>query len=225
MEASSVAHDVRRAAVDIDGRCFEEIGMNLRMFNGGDEGDTELFEDLPEDPVSESQARSTRAGKEFDQEAFEFLERCGATIEDNYVTVHGYPMDALVSGPNGNRFYVDAHGTPDRTDRPQAGMRRTDTIYKFGFKASRLHARGCEYPVLLITSHLPVSRQAQYLLSELQDVLFDAVATNGDFAGARRLHCYFNDEPAPTVWQPAEWRAVQLPLGFTLLDDEGDDDA
>jgi hypothetical protein len=202
--------------------------MTFQLFeNGGDEGQgPELFEDLPEDSVSESQSRASRAGKEFDQEAFEFLEEHGAHVEERYVKVWGYPMDALIVGKNGSRFYVDAHGTPDRTDRHQAGMRRTDTMLKFGFKALRLHQRGCEYPLLLITSHLPKpNSQAEYLLTELNSVLFDAVATVGDLGGTRRLHAYFNAEPAPSEPLPAPWREVQMPLDFDLAIEETDDDA
>jgi hypothetical protein len=202
--------------------------MTFRLFeNDGDDGsEPELFEDLPEDSVSESQSRASRAGKEFDQEAFDFLEEHGAQVEESYVKVWGYPMDALIVARNGSRFYVDAHGTPDRTDRHQAGMRRTDTMLKFGFKALRLHQRGCEFPLLLITSHLPrPNSQAEYLLTELNDVLFDAVATVGDLAGTRRLHAYFNDEPAPTAPLPSAWREVQVPFDFDFTIGEGGDDA
>jgi hypothetical protein len=193
--------------------------MNLNLFEGGsDEGD-DLFEDLPQDAVSEAQARSSLHGKEFDQEAFAFLELCGARILDTYVRVHGYPLDAEIEGQNGARFYVDAHGTPDRRDHSQAGMRRTDTMLKFGFKALRLHAHGCPHPLLLLTSHLPKpSSKAGYFLRELNDVLFDAVATVDDFSGQQRLHQYFTDAPPPREHLPAAWRTTQLPLEFALDD-------
>jgi hypothetical protein len=196
------------------------------LFDGGDDETRapDYFEEVPDDPVSEAQARSSRAGKEFDHEAFAFLERLGAHIEQTYIRVFGYTMDALVVGQNGSRFYVDAHGTPDRTDRPQAGMRRTDTMLKFGFKALRLHQRGCPHPLLLLTSHMPAAdTQSAYFLSELNEVLFDAVGTSGDFAGARRLAAYFTEEPAPSEPFPAEWRAVQLPLDFDFVIDEDSD--
>ena len=78
-------------------------------------GDDPLYEgDLPPDPVSESQARASRDGREFDIEAFEYLERAGARMVQTRVRVGGHPLDAIVEGTNGLRFHVDAHGTPDR---------------------------------------------------------------------------------------------------------------
>ncbi|HMQ25688.1 MAG TPA: hypothetical protein PKA98_06850, partial [Acidimicrobiales bacterium] len=114
----------------------------LFVVEGGadDGGDADLFEDLPADPASESQARSTLHGKEFDAEAVELFESLGATVVEHYPKVDGYPLDLLVEGLNGRRFLVDARGTPDRTDRGKAGLRRQDTVLKFGFKAMRLAA-------------------------------------------------------------------------------------
>ena len=193
----------------------------MKLFEGGPDEPQELFEDLPPDPVSESQARSSLHGKEFDKEALEFLERCGGRVLEDHIEVEGYPLDALFEGANGERFYVDAHGTPDRRDHPQAGMRRTDTMLKFGFKAMRLHQRGCALPLLLVTSHLPKSgSKSAYFLSELNDVLWDAVATVGDLPGAQRLTRYFTESPPLTSHLPAAWRAAQLDLGLRL---DGDD--
>ena len=183
----------------------------------------ELFEELPEDPVSESQARASRHGREFDAEAFEFLESAGATIVRTYVRVGGYPLDALIEGRNGRRFYVDAHGTPDRTDRSQAGMRRQDTMLKFGFKALKLRDRGCNYPLLLVTSHLPkAGTSAAFLLNELSEVVFDAVATFGDLAGHRRLSTYLQDAPPIAQPLPAPWRETQPGLCLDFFDDDDD---
>jgi hypothetical protein len=183
--------------------------------------DEELFEELPVDPVSESQARSSRHGRQFDIEAFEWLEAAGATIVEEYPVVLGYRLDALIEGRNGARFYVDAHGTPDRTDRPNAGLRRTDTMLKAGFKALRLHQRRCEHPLLLVTSHLPRGGKAAFFLVELSDAIFDAFAI-GDPLGLERLRSYLNDAPAPVEPGYCPWRAVQP----SLLDDPfGDDDA
>ena len=172
----------------------EAVRVNLQLFTHDPTVDDtgEWFEDLPADPVSEAQARSTVHRREFDEEAFAFIETAGARVLQRYVRVFGYRLDAVVEGANGARFYLGASGTPDRTDRPQAGMRRQDTMLKFGFKALRLAQRGCPHPVLLVTSHLPrPNSAAAYLLSELNDVLFDAVATTGDLAGQRRLVAYF----------------------------------
>lgn len=204
--------------------------MSGHLFEVSGTESTNPFEDLPRDPVSESQARSSLHGREFDHEAFDFLEQNGAQIIGRYIRVLGYPLDAEVEAPNGMRFYVDAHGSPDRLDHSQAGMRRTDTMLKFGFKALRLHARGCQTPLLLITSHLPkAGTQSAYFLTELEGVLFDAIATVGDLAGRQRLVRYFN-EPAQNVEPlPAPWRGnSQLPLDLDPFGDDSqwnDDDA
>lgn len=193
---------------------------------GGDEDEVpELFEDLPADPVSESQARSSLHGKEFDSLAFEFLEEMGATIIERYTRVGGYPLDALVEGANGRRYYVDARGTPDPTDRPKAGLRRQDTVLKFGFKALRLQQRGCPHPLLLLTSHMPKpGSSSEFLLSELSDSVFDIVPISGDLLGRRRLQHYFGAEEL--VDQVVPWRSVQLGFDFELsLDEEERDDA
>lgn len=208
----------------------------LFAIDGGAEDDCgdELFEDLPADPASESQARSTLHGKEFDAEALELLESLGATLIEEYPKVDGYPLDFLVEGPNGRRLLVDARGTPDRTDRGKAGLRRQDTVLKFGFKAMRLADRGCPHPLVLVTSHLPrPGSSSAFLLSELNDSLLDVVATVGDLAGRRRLEHYLTADlpPGPIEPRPAPWREVQLDFDFTvgadeddeLDDDEGDD--
>jgi len=184
----------------------------------------EEYEDLPPDSASESQARSTLHGKEFDALAEAFLEELGATVIERYLRVDSYPLDFLVEGANGRRFLVDARGTPDRTDRSKAGLRRQDTMLKFGFKALRLAQRGCEHPLLLLTSHLPKEGSSStFLLSELNDVLLDAVAIVGDLKGQRRLQHYFAGALPPGPIEPlaAPWRAVQL--GFDFYKEDADD--
>jgi hypothetical protein len=186
-----------------------------------------LFEpdDIPEpfeepalpDPVSESQARSSLHGKEYDALALEFLEQAGGTIVEVYPRVSGYRLDAVVEGANGARYYVDAHGSPDRTDRPQAGLRRQDTVLKLGFKAMRIHYRRSPYPLIVLTSHMPkAGTSSAYLLSELADSVLDVVGTVGDLAGYRRLHAYLTDIPPPAAPLPAPWRAA--PLSFDDID-------
>jgi hypothetical protein len=196
----------------------------LFVVDGGGEEEDEtpaLFEDLPPDPVSESQARSSTHGKEFDVEALEFVEGLGAEVVERGVLLHGYRLDALVQGANGRRFLVQGHGTPDRTDRRQAGMRRTDTMLKFGFKALRLAQRGCPHPLILLTSHLPrAGSSSAFYLSELNDVLLDAVAVVEDLRGQQRLQHYFTTDGAIEPLD-APWRAVQLGFDF----EEGSDDA
>lgn len=195
--------------------------MSPQLFSvpaGGDADDAaEEFEDLPPDPASESQARSTLHGKEFDALALEFLEEMGATLVERYPRVESYTLDFLVEGANGRRFLVAAHGTPDRTERTKAGLRRQDTMLKFGFKALRLAQRGCPHPLLLVTSHMPKpGSSSEFLLSELNDVLLDAVPVVGDLPGRQRLHHYFSADlpPGPVAPLAAPWRAVQLGLDF-----------
>jgi hypothetical protein len=194
----------------------------MKLFDDGDQS-AEPFEELPDDPVSESQARSSRHGREFDGEAFQFLEDLGARIVERYVRVDGYPLDALIEGTNGRRFYVSAHGTPDRTDRPQAGMRRQDTMLKFGFKALRLRDRGCPHPLLLVTSHMPKKHEsAAFLLTELSDAVFDAVATVGDLAGQQRLREYLHASPIIERPLGAPWRTARVNSQLDFFSDDGD---
>jgi len=107
----------------------------------GDTDDESYEGDLGVDSASEAQARSSMAGREFDELTNEFLERSGATIVERYPRVFGCRLDALVEGANGARFYVFAHGTPDRQDRTQAGLRRSETVLKMSAKAQRLTKR------------------------------------------------------------------------------------
>jgi hypothetical protein len=188
--------------------------------------DRELFEgDLEPDPVSESQARASRDGREFDIEALQYLVSAGATVVQRHVRVEGYRLDALVEGTNGARYYVDAHGSPDRTPRPQAGMRRQDTALKFGYKALYLARQNVAHPLLLVTSHMPSSSQsAARILQDLAntDALWDAVAVGGDFAGFRRLQHYFTSVPPPDRPLSAPWRETTTQLSLEdadLIDD------
>ena len=182
------------------------------LFPVEDSSPDDEFEELPEDdPVSESQARASLHGKEFDADAIELLEGLGATVVERYPRVHNYRFDAEIEGENGVRFLVGAYGTPDRTDRDKAGMKRTDTMLKFGFKALRLRQHGSETPILLITSHLPrEGTQGAFYLSELNDVLLDAVAID-DLRGHQRLRTYFTQD-GPIESLPAPWRSTQLNL-------------
>ena len=190
--------------------------MTLFPVGPGDFG--ELFEDdLEPDPVSGSQARASRDGREFDLDAFEYLEKAGAVIVERYVRVDGFPLDALVEGTNGARFYVDAHGSPDRTPRPQAGMRRQDTMLKFGYKALYLAGQGLVPRLLLVTSHMPApTDSAGRILRDLAkaSALRDAVAVTDDFAGFQRLVRYFKAVPAPErpLWAPWRQKGGQLSI-------------
>jgi hypothetical protein len=101
-------------------------------------------------------------------------------------------------------------------------------MLKFGFKALRLRQRGCPYPLILVTSHMPApARSAAFYLRELgdADALWDAVATHGDFSGLLRLRRYFTDTPPLTTPLPAPWRAVPEQLRLDQLDPFGQGDA
>ena len=65
----------------------------MRLFENDDRGSNEVLE-LPDDPVSESQARSyTVMDSEFDRRgAFEFLESLGTACGGAIVRVDGYPL-------------------------------------------------------------------------------------------------------------------------------------
>lgn len=197
----------------------------LRLFRPELELEAAFEEDLPPDPVSEAQARSSLHGKEFDFLAEQFLASAGGQVLERHLQVLGFPMDFLIEGDNGQRFYVDGHGTPDRTLRAQAGMRRTDTMLKFGFKVLCLKEAGCAYPVILLTSHLPSeTSSAAFYLSKLSATLWDAIAITGDRAGFARLESYLRQVPA--LEQPIEsgWRLgiqQRLVLGVEQERDDG----
>ena len=184
----------------------------MRLFPVEEGPERKLYEgDLDPDPVSESQARSSRDGREFDIEAFDYLEKAGATIVDRYLLVGGYRFDALVEGVSGKRFLVAAHGSPDRTPRAQAGMRRQDTALKFGYRALILAGRPDHHPLLLLTSHMPTEElSAAQILRDVAraKALWDAVQVP-DLAGFRRLQRYFGEDP-PEEPLEAPWRQTQL---------------
>ena len=196
----------------MNGRIFSVPGLDDEPFEG----------DMPLDPVSESQARSSLHGKEYDAQAREYLEGLGAQIVDLFPHPFGYRLDFLVEGANGCRFYVDAHGSPDQTDRPQAGLRRQDTVLKFGYKAFHMSLNRAAHPLVVLTSHLPKPGSSSfYLLAELgiDNRLWDAVATVGDLGGLQRLSRYFDDTPVLTEPLPAPWRARAQPFEFDFDDD------
>ncbi|MFN0090350.1 MAG: hypothetical protein ACKVWR_08805, partial [Acidimicrobiales bacterium] len=96
------------------------------------------------------QGLAAHAGAEFKDLALGFAADAGATVLRRGLLVGHYPVDALIKGGGGARFVVLCHGTPD--DGERAGLRRTDTVLKMGFRAMQL-ARRQHLPVLVLTSH------------------------------------------------------------------------
>lgn len=177
----------------------------------------ELYESLP-DVAAGFQGRGAREGAEFDELALAYLESAGATISQRGGKLAGISIDALVRGANGKVFCVLAHGNIDDGRRP--GLRRTDTVRKAGDTAFLLAEDPYTPPLLVVTSHLPVSdgrsHQAALLLSRHRRVIFDVLATTDDLAGFQRLRRYLTARPAPERPEAAPWWHVpeeQLQLG------------
>jgi hypothetical protein len=177
----------------------------------------EPYESLP-DVAAGFQGRGAREGAEFDELALAYLESAGATITQRGGKLAGISIDALVRGANGKVFCVLAHGNID--DGPRPGLRRTDTVRKAGDTAFLLAEDPYTPPLLVVTSHLPISEgrshQAALLLSRHRRVIFDVVATTDDLAGFQRLRRYLTARPAPERPEPAPWWHVpeeQLQLG------------
>jgi len=175
------------------------------------------YESLP-DVDAGFQGRGAREGAEFDELALAYLESAGATISQRGGKLAGISIDALVRGANGKVFCVLAHGNIDDGRRP--GLRRTDTVRKAGDTAFLLAEDPYTPPLLVVTSHLPVSEgrshQAALLLSRHRRVIFDVVATTDDLAGFQRLRRYLTARPAPERPEAAPWWHVpeeQLQLG------------
>lgn len=176
--------------------------MTLRLVR---DGVPEPYEDLAPGSA-DFQARSSRAGAEFDHEALELVEEAGGVVVRRHLRVDGHPVDALVRGASGAAFLVAAHGTPDRTVRSQAGLRRTDTVLKVGCRAQLLRYGGQAPPLVVVTSHLPApGSEAARLLAELGPSIHEVVATTGDYAGFRRLARLLGPTP-PSEPLPAPWR-------------------
>jgi hypothetical protein len=195
------------------------MALTLLQTNGNDDNnrDDELFEDLGPDRALAGQQRARGVGAEADEEAFRFLTDAGAEIERHHFKVEHIPVDALVRGRNGARFWVLAHGSVDGDGR-QDGLRRTDTVRKAAASAVQLRRMIGAYPLLVITSSLPYpSSAAEAWLRGSAVDFFDVVAYRGDLAGFHRLRRYFTD-PIPPTALPAGWRDREHQLAFDLSD-------
>ncbi|MEA2460661.1 MAG: hypothetical protein QOH90_838 [Actinomycetota bacterium] len=165
------------------------------------------------------QARASAEGADYDEIAFEFLELAGGTVE----RVHHFasiPVDAIVTGANGRRFLVAAHGTID--DHAQSGLRRVETVHKAGHRAFLLPEDAP--PLIVLTSHLPRGgTQPAVYLARSAARIFDVIATKGDLRGFTRLKTYLTQDPALDEPLDAAWRV--LAQQGDLLEDGGRDDA
>ena len=95
------------------------------------------------------------------------LKEAGATIEKANFRIEGFPVDAQVSGSNGQTFLVL---TGERRRTRSGWLRRTDTVEKAGFMAMQL-ARRQSLPIILITSDLPKrSTRAGFYLAASQTI-------------------------------------------------------
>ncbi len=143
----------------------------------------EPFEDLPTESAWFNR-RCRATGADFTEEALQYLQAAGATVERRGGKVAGIQIGAVVRGANGRRFVVLAHGTLDPGSR--AGFKRSDTVKKAGFDAVMLRRQG-SLPVVMVTSHLPTAGACANYLAKLQPDVADIVATEGDLAGFHRL--------------------------------------
>ena len=157
--------------------------------------------DIP-DPARAGQARASAVGSEFKHQALEWLKRAGAGVVRGPHKVGAYNVEAVICGANGQNFIVLAHGVID--DGKRAGLRRTDTLKKAGFDAFMIRKHR-KLPILLVASHLPQDGVAAEMLADCAAFIFDVFATNGDFAGFRRLQRYLHEDPFPGQL-PAAWR-------------------
>lgn len=180
-----------------------------------------VFEALPmTDAYFQSRAR--REGEQFDESALEYLGTTGAQVLRRGHKIRSYSVDGLISGPNGRRVLVAAHGTFD--DHAQSGLRRTDTLHKLAHRALMLH-RDDALPLLVVTSHLPKrgstgARQLADLHRACGYWLVDVIATTGDLGGFQRVHKYLNDAGYPSPESAPWWTAEgQLELDFLVGSD------
>jgi hypothetical protein len=141
------------------------------MTKNGSDGLFELSVDAGQEPYQESnldqrsrfQSRAPRAGADYKAMAIERLEEAGAIVEGLDFEIHGFPVDAQVSGENGRKFLVLARGTPGEQTR--SGLRRSDTVMKVGFVAMQL-ARCQKMPILLLVSDVArAARQSRVTIS------------------------------------------------------------
>jgi hypothetical protein len=154
---------------------FRRFQVTLVTKNGFD-GLFELLVEAGQEPYEESnlnqrtrfQSRAPRAGADFKAMAVARLKEAGATVERLDFEIHGFPVDAQVSGENGRQFLVLARGTPDEQTR--SGLRRSDTVQKVGYMAMQL-ARWQKAPILLLGSDLPErSTKSGHYLAALSNV-------------------------------------------------------
>lgn len=98
-----------------------------------------------------------RGGHKAKEIARHVLEHCGFRIErENRRTKCGVEVDFVVLDQEGETWFVDVSGAFTST---RAGLRRADTLWKSLGKAAALRTEYA-FPILLLTTDLPVPRSA-----------------------------------------------------------------
>lgn len=191
-----------------------------RLFEVGDDGGAEPFEEDGLRRQTDFQSRARRAGADFKEMAIRWLINAGATIEHLDFEIDDVPVDAQLRGSNGRSFLVIVRGTP--YEHSQSGFRKTDTLEKAGFRAIHL-ARCQDLPILLVTSDLPdrESKAGRYL-AKLDGDVWDVVAYRADLRGFHRLQRAFAGA-VDAVSPGALWRAPVGTAEETLFDSEPDE--
>jgi hypothetical protein len=175
---------------------------------GNNAPDTGPWEGDLDDTNFQTLARAT--GDDFKRHAIEFLQQHADTTalhinRTRYLEL--WPIDAIIT-LNAGPVALISHGCFDNTRL--AGLKRTDTVIKMLGTIHSLAAAN-QYPVLVITSHLPEpnSRAARLLAAastHLGPALLDVIATTADFAGSRRLHHLLHTNtftPTDAPWRHA----------------------
>lgn len=161
------------------------------------------------------QSRAPRSGADFKTMALGHLRQAGAEIVRGDHEIDGFPVDAVVRGPNGREFLVLARGTP--ADQKQSGLRRTDTVEKVGYMAMQL-VRRQPRPILLLTSDLPRGNtKAGIYLAALSSDVWDVIAYRGDLRGFRRLQEHLAG-PVARDLPAAPWRSYTAKPAPELFD-------
>ncbi len=162
-----------------------------------------------EDRHEHFQVRAAREGKMARELAERAVTAAGFEVVSAPAKVAGAQFDFLVSGPSGERYFVDVSGAFTSV-RP--GLVRADTLWKTLGRAAVLARAGRDGSgsprLLVLTSHLPKKGgEGDKALRAAGGVLvFDAVEIFDD-SGLARLAAYATtpvDRPIPGFWSVKE---------------------